>query len=82
VTYTRRSSGMPIERDQPTRRYDLVPGCMRLFYLAGLGRSGERAERLLDQPPDRLSIFVAPVAVALADFGGVVAQDRVKRQVG
>jgi hypothetical protein len=31
---------------------------------------------------DRLSIVVAPVAVALTDFGGVVAQDRVKRQVG
>jgi hypothetical protein len=40
---------MLIERDQPTRRYDLVPGCMAVFYLAGLGRSGERAERFLYQ---------------------------------
>jgi hypothetical protein len=46
VTDTRRSSGTLIERDQP-KRYDLVPGCMALFCPAGLGRSGERAERLL-----------------------------------
>jgi hypothetical protein len=47
VTDTRRSSGMLIKRDQSTRCYDLIPGCIALFHLAGAGRSDERAERLL-----------------------------------